>query len=272
VVRSGDDAGSGRAGLSRRSFLVAAGSVVALAACGKSSENSVLGSGSSTQSTAHPAPVSTTSTSPPNSPASFVATGPTSAKRVALTFHTNGDLSLASELLAVIEQHQTPITAFVVGDWLAANPSWASRLVSAGAELANHTYTHLNFGQLPPAEMQSEIVRCRDILIQLTGSPGRLFRPSGTAEGQVNPGPEVLALAGQSGYPTVLGFDVDPLDYDAPGATVITERTLAAVHPGAIVSLHFGYPETITALPDILAGLEQRSLTPVTASTLLGAR
>jgi len=50
----------------------------------------------------------------------------------------------------------------------------------------------------------------------------------------------------------------------------VTERTLAAVHPGAIVSLHFGHAGTVQALPAILDGLDQRNLTPVTVSTLLG--
>jgi peptidoglycan/xylan/chitin deacetylase (PgdA/CDA1 family) len=68
----------------------------------------------------------------------------------------------------------------------------------------------------------------------------------------------------------VLGFDVDPLDYDDPGAAVVTRRTLDAVQPGSIISLHFGHPGTIAALPDILDGLDERDLTPVTASKLLG--
>jgi hypothetical protein len=67
----------------------------------------------------------------------------------------------------------------------------------------------------------------------------------------------------------VLGFDVDPLDYDDPGASVVTQRTLAAVHPGAIISLHFGHAGTVAAMPAILDGLDQRHLTPVTVSKLL---
>jgi peptidoglycan/xylan/chitin deacetylase (PgdA/CDA1 family) len=68
----------------------------------------------------------------------------------------------------------------------------------------------------------------------------------------------------------VLGFDVDPLDYDQPGPDVVTQRVLDRVKAGSIVSLHFGYAGTVTALPKILDGLAQRQLTPVTASQLLG--
>jgi peptidoglycan/xylan/chitin deacetylase (PgdA/CDA1 family) len=113
-------------------------------------------------------------------------------------------------------------------------------------------------------------VRCRDVLTRLTGSGGRYFRPSGTDDGTTSPGPVVLDVAGQAGYPVVLGFDVDPLDYDDPGADAVTERTLAAVRAGSIVSLHFGHPGTIAALPAILDGLDQKGLQPGTASALLG--
>ena len=77
------------------------------------------------------------------------------------------------------------------------------------------------------------MVRCRDVLVRLTGGPGAAFRPSGTDDGTVSPGDQVLSVAAEAGYATVLGFDVDPLDYQDPGAAAVTERTLAAVHDRA---------------------------------------
>ena len=73
-----------------------------------------------------------------------------------------------------------------------------------------------------------------------------------------SPGEQVLQVAAEAGYPTVLGFDVDPLDYDDPGADVVVERTLASVAAGSIVSLHFGHAGTVDALPAILDGIEQQ--------------
>ncbi len=209
-----------------------------------------------------------TTTLPP--PASFVVRGPTDLNRVALTFHTNGDLDLAAQLLAVLAAHQVHMTSFIVGNWLDANPDWAKRILDGGHELANHTYTHPTFGALSPDAMTEEIVRCRDVLVRLTGSGGKYFRPSGTDDGTVAPAPVVLDVAGQAGYPVVLGFDVDPLDYTDPGADVVTQRTLAAVRAGSIVSMHFGHPGTIAALPAILDGFDGKGLRPGTASALLG--
>jgi peptidoglycan/xylan/chitin deacetylase (PgdA/CDA1 family) len=103
----------------------------------------------------------------------------------------------------------------------------------------------------------------------LTGTGGAYFRPSGTVDGVTRPSDETLAAAARAGYPTVLGYDVDPTDYRDPGAAAVVARTLGAVHPGAIVSMHFGHAGTIAAMPHILDGLDQKGLKPVTSSDLL---
>jgi peptidoglycan/xylan/chitin deacetylase (PgdA/CDA1 family) len=201
--------------------------------------------------------------------ARFVDSGPATRRRVALTFHTDGDLVLAQDLLDVLTARQTVITSFVVGSWLDANPTWANKLLEAGHELANHTYSHPAFLSLPPDAMRDEITRCRDVIVRLTGYPGVFFRPSGTDDGTAAPPAAVLDAAAEAGYRTVLGFDVDPRDYEDPGPDAVVERTLDAVKPGAIVSLHFGHAGTVAAMPRILDGLDARGLTPVIASQLL---
>ncbi len=261
----------------RRTFL--AGAVAALGAlaagCGGDGGASDGAAATTTLAPTGPtaATTATASTTPPTTPrppARFVVSGPTTKPRVALTFHTNGDLELADQLLDVLDRRHVKMTSFIVGDWLDANPDMAKRIADGGHEFANHTYTHPDFLQLGRDAQLDEVVRCRDVLVRLTGGPGAAFRPSGTDDGTVSPGDQVLSVATEAGYATVLGFDVDPLDYQDPGAAAVTERTLAAVRPGSIVSLHFGHPGTVTALPAILDGLDQHELAPVTVSTLLG--
>ncbi len=267
--------------MARRTFL--AGAAAALAALATGCDNGGGGDGATAApttgvgTTTSPATAATVapSTAPATAPATattarFVPSGPSNHRRVALTFHTNGDLDLADQLLDLLASRQVRITSFIVGNWLEANPDMATRIAAGGHEFANHTYTHPTFGELSPAAMLSEIVQCRDVLTRLTGGPGVAFRPSGTDDGTASPSEQVLDIAAQAGYGIVLGFDVDPLDYDDPGADVIVERTLAAVAPGSIVSLHFGHPGTVAALPAILDGLDARNLQPVTVSALLG--
>jgi peptidoglycan/xylan/chitin deacetylase (PgdA/CDA1 family) len=258
----------------RRRFLTGSAIALLAAACGSDGGASNPLARSTEPSTTPTTTAPAVSAGPPTTgapagPAEFVATGPDTAPRVALTFHTDGDLGLADQVLGILGAQKVPITACVVGQWLEANPRYAKRLVDDGHELANHTYTHPTFASLPPSAMRDEITRCRDVLVRLTGTGGRYFRPSGTGDGTQRPSDAVLAAAGDAGYPVVLGFDVDPLDYDQPGPEVVTRRVLEHVKAGSIVSLHFGYAGTVTALPEILDGLAQRQLSPVRTSQLL---
>jgi peptidoglycan/xylan/chitin deacetylase (PgdA/CDA1 family) len=143
-------------------------------------------------------------------------------------------------------------------------------LLDAGHELANHTYTHPTFTTLSAAGMANEIVRCRDLLVKLTGSGGRFFRPSGTDDGLAPPPAQILAEAGKAGYDYVLGWDVEPFDYQDPGGTAVRTRVLDRVQPGSIVSLHFGHSGTADAISAVLDGLDRKGLEAVTASSLLG--
>lgn len=228
------------------------------------------GTGTGTGAKTTGATATTTTPATAGAPATFVSHGPTDTRQVALTFHTNGDLVLAQQLLDLFATRKVHVTNFVVGNWLAQHPDWGKRLVDGGHEPANHTYTHTHFARLSPAQMSDEVTRCRDILAKTTGSGGRLFRPSNTANGIDSPSSAVLGVVGAAGYPTLLGYDVDPFDFKDPGSAAVSQRAIAALHPGAILSLHFGHPGTIAALPAILDAIDAKGLTAVTASALLG--
>lgn len=199
-------------------------------------------------------------------PAAEVDRGSTSTRSVALTFHGAGDPALATRLLSEAENVGAHLTVLAVGTWLEANPSMAARILDGGHELGNHTWSHRAMRTLDAEATFTEIERCAELLRRLTGSAGRWFRPSGTAHADAT----ILAATARAGYRTSLGYDVDPLDYDDPGSTAITDRVLAGAQPGAVVSLHLGHAGTVAALPAILDGLRARGLAAVTTSALLG--
>src|SRR5689334_7215351 len=165
--------------MKRRTFVLGA---TAAAAAGIAAACSTQSSPrSSPQATSRPSPSSTTTRPPaPGAPTGFVSRADGSSPTVALTFHTNGDPGLVTQLLDLVQARHAPVTLFVVGTWLEANPQFASRLIAEGHELANHTFTHPSgFDEQPVSVMADEITRCRDTLARLAGQPGKWFRPSG---------------------------------------------------------------------------------------------
>ncbi|HVW32333.1 MAG TPA: polysaccharide deacetylase family protein [Acidimicrobiia bacterium] len=247
--------------VSRRTFLGAASAAV-LGACSSKSHAAPSPATQPTSGAGRPAPPPPG----PGGPAAFVAHGPADRPRVAFTFHGSGDPKLLHDLLDAAGSAGVPITVFAVGQWLDQQPVVAAEILGNGHELANHTYTHPALAGADAATVAAEITRCRDALTRLVGEPGAWFRPSGVA----TPSALILAEAGKAGYRTVVGYDVDPLDYQDPPAATIVSRVKAGLHPGAIVSLHTGHGNTVGAFSPMVAAAREQGLTPVRVRDLLG--
>lgn len=218
--------------------------------------------------TATAAPPATTPTSPSASLTRLpfqVTHGPRATASVALTFHGQGDPALADRLLTTAEQHGAHLTVLAVGSWLDAYPAMARRVLDGGHDLGNHTQRHVSINAMAEVDARKEITDCAQRLRRLTGSIGSWFRPSRAPTAS----PLVARLAAEAGYPHVLSYDVDSLDYTRPGASAITRKVLAEVTGGSVVSMHFGYPDTVAALPDVLQELHRRGLRAVTTTELL---
>lgn len=252
--------------VSRRKVLLGGLAAAFLAACDRARSGEAAPPASSAPVPPLPSAPAPTTSPPPTStgPARFVKSGP-ARNAVALTFHGSGDTVLTERLLSQAEQLRAPITIFAVGQWLVDNPSMAGTITSRGHELANHTYSHPPLKTVSHSTLVSEITRCRDVLKDKTGTGGRWFRPSGTDV----PTQAMLDEAGAAGYPVVVGYDIDPLDFEDPGASAVLKRVKAALHPGAIVSLHTGHAGTVEAFEPIVVAVRAAGLEPVRLRDLL---
>ncbi len=222
----------------------------------------------SATATAGSAPSATSTTAPPavlTTPGPDLRTGPTASPAVALTFHGAGDLALTAAVLDIARGAGAHLTVFAVGQWLSANPSVGRDIVAAGHDLGNHTWSHQAMTTLDAATARSEISQGAGAVAAAVGQAGLLFRPSGTPTSTAT----IRTAAAASGYQRCISYDVDPLDYEDPGATLVRTRTLAAVKAGSIVSLHLGHQGTVDALPGILQGLAAKGLQAVTVTRLL---
>jgi peptidoglycan/xylan/chitin deacetylase (PgdA/CDA1 family) len=192
--------------------------------------------------------------------------GTSGRPEVALTFHGAGDVTILRRLLAEFATAGAHVTVLAVGTWLAAEPQVAKLILDGGHDLGSHTWSHQTMPRLRPAAIRTEVDRAAQELRKLTGSAGRWFRPSGTPVST----PAIREAAVAAGYGACLGYDIDPLDYTDPGPDAVVRAFQATVQAGSIVSLHLGHAGTLSAMPRLLATLQERHLTAVTATHLLG--
>ena len=199
-------------------------------------------------------------------PATFINHGARDSGAAALTFHAAGNPAMATALLDLLKKLGTPVTVFAVGSWLHDNPLLAKRIVADGHELANHTWSHGAMSSMTATQLETEISKASDALNGVLGTNGKWFRPSQIAV----PTNAILAAAGKVGYAVSVGYDLDSMDFQDPGAGAVKANVIGHIQSGSIVSLHFDHQNTLDALPAIIDHMKSKNLKPVTISQLIG--
>ena len=210
-------------------------------------------------------------------PAQLVDAGPRRGNRIALTFHLGAVVDPAPAMMAWLRDNEVAATIFVSGAAVERNDSDAGRevmqIIDARGdlfELGSHGYATEDFTMLTPEQVIEELRRTEAALTSRAGQdPRPLFAPPAGAWSTT-----VLAAAGRAGYDWAVLWDVDPVDWKpmaqgGPSSAEIVDRVLGTAQPGSIVLLQLGGPETLGALPDLVAALRQR-FRLVRVSELLG--
>jgi peptidoglycan-N-acetylglucosamine deacetylase len=193
--------------------------------------------------------------------------GPRGRGLVALTFD-DGPGPHTEAVLDALDVAGARATFFVLGSRVPGREGTLRRMVSAGHEVANHSFDH-RIRPRRPVSARRQLAATNALVHGATGVAPRLFRPPlGTV-------PALLVrLARQAGMTTVR-WDVDPRDWELPAPDVLHRRVLEGARDGSIVVLHDGggpREATVAALPGIVTSLRQRGYRLVPASELLGLR
>jgi peptidoglycan/xylan/chitin deacetylase (PgdA/CDA1 family) len=192
--------------------------------------------------------------------------GPRDRRRVALTFD-DGPGRLTEALLDVLAAHGARATFFVLGCRLEGREALLRRQAAGGHELGLHAWRHEPLAGRAGTALR-DLARARAALRRAAGVRARLFR---APYGAVSPG--VVGAARLAGM-TTIGWDVDPRDYEAPGADAIAARVLGGVRPGSIVLLHDdrrALEPTVAAVARVVPALQRDGYEFVTVSDLLRA-
>lgn len=193
---------------------------------------------------------------------------PTSQRVVALTFDDGPLPGNTEKVIQALAAAGVRANFFVTGESLAENPAEGRRLVAAGHELGNHSYSHRRMVLKSWPFIKSEVERT-DHLIRQAGYRGEiLFRPPN--------GKKLLALPyylRRTGRTTIT-WDVEPDSYPVVAASSnrIVQYTLDHVRPGSIILLHVMADrrgESRQAIGGIVSGLRQKGYAFLTVSELL---
>ena len=166
-----------------------------------------------------------------------------------------GPSPVTAQVLDLLHRHQATATFFVDAGALARSPDIVRLATQAGNTIGTSAPPHDAFDPISLDLLMRTVTRTQDALGAIVPqTPQCVLAPYGATD------PATRQRAAQLGHKVVL-WDVDPQDWRRPGADVISEDTLGAVHAGSVVLLHDGggdRTQTVVALATILDRLAQR--------------
>jgi peptidoglycan-N-acetylglucosamine deacetylase len=187
---------------------------------------------------------------------------------IALTFDDGPVPVLTDSIIRVLARRGASATFFVMGSEIANDPEQAAKLVRAGHELGNHTYSHNRMILRSPGFIRREI-ESTDSLIRAAGQTDPIyFRP-----------PFTYKLVGLPFYlwrrgRTTVTVDIEPDSYEDVAATSagIVAHVLGRVRPGSMILLHPWYTSrktSLEAIPSLVDSLQARGYRVTTVRELL---
>ena len=201
--------------------------------------------------------------------------GATRERVVALTFDDGPNEPYTSQMLDILRREHVHATFFLIGRNVRRFPASAARIVQDGNVVGNHSDSHpVGFALEPIWRMSREVENAEESIHAATGVYPRLFRPP-----QGLRSPWLMSVLERDSLVAVT-WDDAPRDWDPIPAAELVKRTMAHVHPGAIILLHDGMnltpnadqSQTVKALPEIIHRLRAQGYRFCTVPELIGAR
>ena len=193
-----------------------------------------------------------------------VSSGPGFGRRIALTFDDGPCPGNTERVLAELDKRKMRATFFCIGGNVAHYPAIAKEIVASGNEIANHSYTHPQLSKLSNEKLQEELQKTQDIIATTTGvTPIWMRPPYGAWSKSCDPEARSRNLG-------VALWSVDPLDWKRPGSSVVIQRIMAGVRPGAIILMHDIHKGTVDAVSELFDRLQDQGYETATMSNFIG--
>lgn len=185
-------------------------------------------------------------------------------RRVALTFDDGPDPRWTPLVLDLLARHGVAATFYVVGRRAHQHRDLLQRVVAAGHEIGNHSWSHVDLCRVDSATVRDELHRTAEAVEGITGTAPRTVRPPWGHIDAVG-----LLAAAELGCTVALWSELVRAD-DPSGSLA---EALRDVRPGSVLLAHDGGPTPdaalVAAVETLVGALRDRGYTFGTVSDLL---
>ncbi|MRH42309.1 polysaccharide deacetylase family protein [Aquibacillus halophilus] len=165
-------------------------------------------------------------------PASPIYRGHPDKRMVTLLINVAWGTENIPSILNTLKKHKVKANFFIEGKWARNNTQLVKMIKEEGHLIGNHAFNHPDMKHLTKKENEEQIVKTNEILKAITGDTPKWFAPpSGSFTD------EVVKTAAELEMETVL-WSVDTVDWQKPTTSVMINRVMSKIHPGAMVLMH----------------------------------
>jgi cellulose synthase/poly-beta-1,6-N-acetylglucosamine synthase-like glycosyltransferase/spore germination protein YaaH/peptidoglycan/xylan/chitin deacetylase (PgdA/CDA1 family) len=206
-------------------------------------------------------------------------------KEVALSFDDGPDPQWTPKLLDVLKQKGATATFMMIGAEAQENVGLMRRVVREGNEIGNHTYTHPDISEIPPARLDLEVKLTERLFASKLGVQPLYFRPPYDIDEEPDTDDQAAPIVRiqQDGF-IIVGNKIDTNDWDEHihktpaeiAQSVLDQLAVMKIKPqfrGSVILLHDGggnRSATVAALPVLIDTLRAHGYTIVPVSALMG--
>src|SRR5699024_11068761 len=164
-------------------------------------------------------------------------------KMVSLLINVSWGTEYIPSILKTLKEKHIKATFFIEGKWAKENKEYVRMIHEQGHLIGSHAYDHPDMARLNDAEINDQIKDTNEIIEEIVQ-----FRPSWFAPPSGSFNNRTVELAHKAKMQTIL-WTVDTIDWKNPSVSVMINRVMKNIHPGAMILMHPTEP--------VAQGLEQ---------------
>lgn len=171
-----------------------------------------------------------------------------------LTFDDGPHPDYTVQTLDLLRQYKAEATFFLIGKKVLLYPGIVERVKQSGHTIGNHSFSHFRMGFKRIGRIKEQILRTDDVIYKIIGQKPIFFRPP---HGRFDL--RFKNLMSKLNQRIVL-WSLFSYDFKESDHVKLVQRIRENLHPGAIIVLHDGHPNSpvmLKALPGILTSIYQ---------------
>lgn len=187
----------------------------------------------------------------------------TEKRMVGLTINCLETDKNIDSILETLENNSIKATFCICGEWVKEYPELALKINEKGHSIANMSDTYKDMSDLSYTEVNNNMKEGENKLSSLLNKEIKLFRcPYGKYS-------ENLIRAANDNFYTVIGCDIDTLDYSGIEASVIWDNIKNKVSSGSIISMNSNAQYIVEEIKLVTQALKEREYKVVTVEELI---